>query len=118
MKHPSMKSKERRTRLPESTWSELRTAHASGLGLRELARNTGIPAGTLLARSKREGWTRQIQSARALACQPAQPLARTTTDAVAATMAERGQRHLERVAGVVERTLPHVEGMAAGVVLD
>ena len=30
-------------RLPNSTWAELRTAHASGIGLRELARNAGIP---------------------------------------------------------------------------
>ena len=27
----------------------------SGLGLREIARNTGIPEGTVLARAKREG---------------------------------------------------------------
>ena len=33
-------------------------------------------------------------------------------------MAERGQRHLQRVAGIVEKTLPHVEGMAPGTVLD
>jgi len=107
-----------RNRLTNSDWAEIRTAHASGIGLRELARNMGIPAGTVLARSKREGWTRQIQAAKTLACPPAASLARTTTDAAAATMAERGQRHLLRVAGLVEKTLPHVEGMEPGAVLD
>ena len=38
-----------------------------GVGLREIARNMKIPEGTVLSRSKREGWTRQIQSAKALA---------------------------------------------------
>jgi len=33
-------------------------------GLREIARNMGIPAGTVLARSKREGWTQQIAQAK------------------------------------------------------
>src|SRR6476661_5475329 len=47
-----------------STWAEIRTAYASGIGLREIARNMGIPAGTVLARSKREGWTQQIAQAK------------------------------------------------------
>ena len=52
------------SRIPASTWAEIRTAYASGIGLRELARNMGIPAGTVLARSKREGWTQQIAAAK------------------------------------------------------
>lgn len=55
-----------RNKLSESGWQQIRTAYASGIGLREIARNMGIPAGTVLARSKREGWTRQIESAKAL----------------------------------------------------
>jgi hypothetical protein len=35
-----------------------------GIGLREIARNMGIPEGTVLARAKREGWTRDIRSLR------------------------------------------------------
>ena len=54
-------------RLTASEWKQVRTAHASGIGLRELARSMGIPEGTVLARSKREGWTRQIANAKALA---------------------------------------------------
>lgn len=104
-------------RLPSSTWAELRTAHASGIGLRELARNMGIPAGTVLARAKREGWTRQLQSAKSIARQSS-PSAVAVVDAVAASMAERGQRHLQRMAGVVERTLPAVEAMPPEGILD
>ena len=51
-------------RISASNWAEIRTAYAGGIGLRELARNMGIPAGTVLARSKREGWTQQIAQAK------------------------------------------------------
>jgi len=56
----------RRT-ISNATWTEIRTAYASGIGLREIARNMGLPEGTVLAHAKREGWTQQIQSAKALA---------------------------------------------------
>ena len=49
-----------------ATWVEIRTAYASGIGLREIARNMGIPERTILARAKREAWTREIQNAKAL----------------------------------------------------
>src|SRR5437588_3917416 len=39
-------------RIPESIWTEIRTAYASGIGLREMARNMDIPEGTVLALSK------------------------------------------------------------------
>src|SRR6476620_11057482 len=55
------------TAITNETWQQIKTAHASGIGLRELARNAGVPEGTVLSRSKREGWMRQIQSAKALA---------------------------------------------------
>ena len=51
-------------RISASTWAEIRTAYASGIGLRQLARNMNIPAGTVLARSKREEWTQQIAGAK------------------------------------------------------
>ena len=102
-------------KLPSSTWAEIRTAHASGIGLREIARNMNIPAGTVLARAKRAGWTRRIESAKALARQSATV---AVADAAAATMGERGQRHLQRVAGIVEKTLPAVERIKPGAILD
>jgi hypothetical protein len=72
----------RRT-IANATWAEIRTAHASGIGLREIARNMGIPAGTILSRAKREGWTREIQNAKALAKRVDAAPAVTTVHAVA-----------------------------------
>ncbi len=106
-----------RRKLTSSQWAEFRTAHASGIGLRELARNAGIAPGTVLSRAKRERWTQRIESARTLARQ-SPPSTAAVSDAAAATMAERGQRHLQRVAGIVEKTVPHVESMEPGAILD
>jgi uncharacterized protein YjcR len=89
----------RRT-ITNATWAEIRTAYASGIGLREIARNMGIPEGTVLARAKREHWTREIQSAKALVKREDAAPAVTATEAVAITMQQRGERHLERMAGV------------------
>ena len=98
----------RRT-ITKSTWAEIHTAYASGIGLREIARNMGIPEGTVLARAKREGWTRQIQNATALVKREDAPLAVTPVEAVAVTLMERGQRHLKRMAGVSEKAVDHIE---------
>jgi hypothetical protein len=107
----------RKTIFP-ATWEQVKTAYASGIGLRELGRNMGIPSGTILSRAKREGWTRQIQSARAIV--PAQPNRPTTStaEAVAVTMRERGQKHLSRMGAIAERGVAHVEGMDGAGILD
>jgi hypothetical protein len=107
----------RRT-IPKSTWAEIRTAYASGIGLREIARNMGIPEGTVLARAKREGWTRQIESSRALAKREDEPLAVTPVEAVAMSMQQRGERHIERMAGVSERGVDHIETMDGPEILN
>jgi hypothetical protein len=107
----------RRT-ISNATWAEIRTAYASGIGLREIARNMGIPEGTVLARAKREGWTREIQNAKALAKREDSAPAVTTTAAVAITMQQRGERHLDRMANIVEKTVPHVEAMEPSAILD
>jgi uncharacterized protein YjcR len=51
-------------RISKQTWEQIKTAYASGIGLRELARNMEVPAGTVLARAKREEWTQQIAAAK------------------------------------------------------
>ena len=107
----------RRT-IAKSVWAEIRTAYASGIGLREIARNMGIPEGTVLARAKRECWTREIQNAKALAKREESALAVTPAEAVAATLAERGQRHLKRMAGVSERGVDHIETMDGPEILN
>ncbi len=107
----------RRT-ISNATWGEIRTAYASGIGLREIARNMGIPEGTVLARAKREGWTREIQNAKALVKREDPTLAVTPIEAVATTLAERGQRHLKRIAGVSERGVDHIETMDGPEILN
>ena len=49
----------------------------------EIARNMGILEGTALARAKREGWTRKIESAKALVKREDSAPAVTATEAVA-----------------------------------
>jgi len=78
----------------------------------------GIPEGTVLARAKREGWTREIQNAKALVKREDSALAVTPVEAVAATLAERGQRHLKRMAGVSERRVDHIETMDGPEILN
>jgi DNA invertase Pin-like site-specific DNA recombinase len=53
-----------RRKITNQTWEQVETAYASGIGLREIARNMNIPEGTVLSRAKREGWTGEIQSAK------------------------------------------------------
>lgn len=107
-------------RIPNSTWAEIRTACASGIGLRELARNMSIPAGTVLARAKREAWTRQIQQAKALARPAEQSVAigASVMQSVALSMAERGQRHIERMANLADGVMPHLQTLKPDEVLD
>jgi hypothetical protein len=106
-------------RVPSATWQQMKTSYASGIiGLREIARNMHIPEGTVLARAKREGWTRKIQNAKALAKRENASPAVTATEAVAITMQQRGERHLERMAGVSERGADHIETMDGPEILN
>src|SRR5437899_2564417 len=64
-----------RRRISSTRWEQIKTAYASGIGLREMARNMGIPAGTVLAGAKRHGWSRHSarvnrrpQTLRAIVC--------------------------------------------------
>ena len=75
-----------RRKIPTETWVQVETAYASGIGLREIARNMGISEGTVLARAKREGWTREIQSAKALAKREDAALAVDPSEAAAMSM--------------------------------
>src|SRR5438874_13572379 len=104
--------------ISKSTWAEISTAYASGIGLREIARNMGIPAGTVLARAKREGWSRQVNNAKALAKRDDAAKAITPFEAASAAMQQRGERHLGRMANILEKTVPHVEAIEPGAILD
>lgn len=110
--------------ISNSTWREIQTAYTGGIPLREVARKMGISAGTILSRAKRENWTQQAAIAK-LKVRP--ELARdllapssdiTTSQAVAATMRERADRYLNRMADVGERVLPHLEGLTPQELLE
>lgn len=105
-----MKKRKARRTQSNINWEAIRTAHASGLPLREIARNMKIPEGTVLAKSKRDGWRRQIAEAKALV-----PIKKSNAinpmQSAAITIAERGRRYIERTADLTEDTLPEIENM-------
>jgi hypothetical protein len=113
-------------RLSKNKWEQIKTAYAAGIGLRELARNMEIPAGTVLARAKREGWTQQIAAAKLierphLAREIAKPHAInaiTPMQSAAAAMQQRGECYRERIAGVSEKVAGHLETMAPDDILN
>ena len=89
-----------RGRISADVWEQTKTAYASGIGLREIARNMNIPEGTILSRAKREGWSKQINDAKSLGKRegtaPVTPM-----EAVAFTLNERKDKtklHLSRYA--------------------
>lgn len=106
-----------KARISADVWEQARTAYASGIGLRELARRMGIPIGTMLSRASREHWTQRIEAAKSLAGPPPRGIV-PACDAAAATMHERGARHVERMAGITEKVLPHLEAMEPAEILD
>lgn len=79
-----------RRKITNEMWEQIKTAYASGIGLREIARNMDIPEGTVLARANREGWTREIQNAKALAKREDAPRTVTPVQAVAMSIRQRG----------------------------
>jgi len=105
-------------RIPETTWAEIRTAYASGIGLREIARNMGIAAGTVLARANRQGWSRQVNNAKALAKGGDTANTITAFEGASLSLQQRGERHLGHMANIVEKTIPHVEAMEPDAILD
>ena len=107
-----------RNRVSSGLWEQIKTAYGSGIGLRETARNMDIPEGTVLARAKREGWSRHRDNAKALAKREEVAKVITPFEAASASMQQRGERHLGRMANIVEKTMPHVEAMEPGAILD
>jgi hypothetical protein len=105
------------TRISTETWEQAKTAYASGIGLRELARRMGIPIGTMLSRASREHWTRRIEMAKSLA-KPVEQAVVPACDAAAQTMQTRAERHVARMAGITDSVLSHLENMEPAEILD
>ena len=49
-----------RSRISPDRWEQIKTAYASGLGLREIARSMHVSENSVLSRAHREGWSGQI----------------------------------------------------------
>lgn len=113
----SVSGEKRRRTISAETWDQMKVAYASGLGLREIARNMDFPAGTVLARAKRERWTQQIQTAKIAAAHSTSSIAITPMQSVAVSMQHRAERHVVRIAGVTEKVLPHLESMQPAEIL-
>jgi hypothetical protein len=112
-----LRKRHTRKRLTPDQWAQIYTAYASGIGLREIARNMDIPAGTVLAHAKREGWTRAIESAKALV--PAQsPPAVTPADAAAATLGEHSKRTRAGLARAYTRAAEHASELDGRDILE
>jgi hypothetical protein len=97
---PPLPERAVRSRVSADIWQQVKTAYASGIGLREIARNMNIPEGTILSRAKREAWSKQINDAKSLAKRDDKPPV-TPMEAVAFTLNERRGKtklHLSRYA--------------------
>jgi hypothetical protein len=71
-----------------------------------------------LAHAKRHGWTQQIEHAKAIVLQPqSDAIAPSPMQSVAAVMEQRGERYRERIAGVSERVVGHIEAMCPDEIL-
>ena len=106
-----------RRQISAETWDQIKTAFASGIGLREIARNMGISENTVLARARREKWTHQIliakQQGKGLHSNALAPM-----QSAALTMQERAERHVARIAGITDRVLPHLESVEPAEILN
>lgn len=85
-------------------WHGIRLLFATGTTLEEISENTKIPIGTLHARSSREGWGKDRERVEALAVE-----AREKTQALIASMPQRGQNWVHRVAQQTDRAMNIIE---------
>ena len=101
--------------ITSGTWAELRAAYLAGAGLRSLARRAGLAEGTVLAHANREGWSalkRQAMQKAGILAEGRQSQSTAIADAAADDHAERAQRHVQRMGGLIERLGQHAEKLA------
>ena len=106
-----------RRKISSETWDQVDVAIAAGIGAREIARNMRLSEGTVLSHVKRKSISQRIRDAKAVV-PVEQSDAITPLQSVALTMQQRGQRYAERLGGVVERVVPHLESMEPGEILE
>jgi len=109
---------EMKPRLPATDWNQLRAAYTAGGSLRGLARAAGIPAGTILARAKRESWTRLKKDALNLMHGPKGDAQRDITQSIAIELGERGQRHIQRMQNLCDGLGEHAASLTPAALFD
>jgi len=98
-------------RISSDTWEQVKVAYASGIRLREIARNMNIPEGSVLARAKRQGWARQIETVKSKAL--VQSTAITPAQAAAnvlRTRKDESRLHLSKYVVDASRTAANSDG--------
>lgn len=88
----------------KTDWPSIRMLYATGTTFPALAESTGIPLGTITARSSREGWDTDRKRLKELADQ-----ARLKSQELLATMPERAKNWVSRVAEQADRGLRVIE---------
>jgi hypothetical protein len=81
-------------------WNTIKVAYAAGASLRELARELGIPEGTVMTKANREGWTQQIAEAKdvALRAKGVNAIESRSANPVVGLMAKHGEKTKLRLA--------------------
>jgi len=77
-----------------------------------------IPEVTVIAHAKQEGWSHEIQAAKVLATHADSAPVVSAVEAAAMSMQQRGECHVERMAGVSARAADHIETMGGPEILD
>lgn len=101
--------KTKRVQYPPEIWIEVRTAYAAGLTLRGIAAKFEMPAGTILARAKREGWTQQIERAKAIV--PQQSKAIIPGNATVSAIADLGRESRLALGKGLHKASAHVANL-------
>lgn len=105
-------------RLPATDWNQLRAAFIAGGSLRGLARNAGIPQGTVLARAHREGWKQLKREALDLMHGPKRDGQNDITQSIASEAAERGKKHIERMQTLCDGLGEHAASLTPAALFD
>lgn len=108
-----------RRKITPEVWKQVEVAIASGIGAREVARNMELAEGTVLSHLKRKAVFKQIQIARAEAATKSKPSGEISPfESAARTMQQRGEKYTDRMAGISEKGLSHLESLEAAEILD
>src|SRR5215831_2351655 len=102
-----------RRKITNDIWEQVKTCLCIRHRFTRDRTQHGIPPGAILSRAQREGWTQQIQSAKALVKREDTTPAVAPFQAVAATLSELGETTRIAAARVHHRALTYTEILPA-----